>query len=196
MLPYCCARWVNEHDDFSLHSRNHSCRALIENVCILLGGLSLREKTSRRERGTHDELEAGGTREPESEPVKFIRKIIYRSGILRDVQPRREMERERDRMKETHEWLIFGARGRSPTSRGLKNVFAFDLYPVPEVADAQTSSGTSRIVLAPSAALVQGYFLPRAEDTKPTRHPAYNLCRNFIHVISRDPSRACSCYER
>lgn len=71
--------------------------------------------------------------------VKFIRKIIYINGtsILR-------RERERERSK----WLIFGR--KTAILPRAKECLAFDLYRVLEVIrDAQTSSGTSRIVLAP-----------------------------------------------
>lgn len=73
---------------------------------------------AREEHTTNLRREA---RENESEPVKFIRKIIYRSGILRDVQPRREMEKERNGEKETR--VAYFWRERTlPHSRGLKNV--------------------------------------------------------------------------
>lgn len=136
----------------------------------------------------HGRLEAGGNEKNERER-KRARKIYTEDNISEQYfAGRSATQGDKEGERKRREWLIFGARGRSPLA-GAKECLAFDLYPVPEVADAQTSSGTSRIVLAPSAMLVQGYFLPRPEDTKPTRHPAYNLCRNFIHAISRDPSR-------
>lgn len=79
-----------------------------------------------------------GERDAPGKKAKFIREIIYRDGILRGVQPRREGRKERK--KERCEWLIFGVRGRPHLSCGAKECLAFDLCSLLKVADAQTSS--------------------------------------------------------
>lgn len=80
--------------------------------------------------------------------VKFIREIIYRDGILRGVQPRRAGVREKESRRDARVAYFLE---RTLLPRGAKECLAFDLYSLLKVADAQTSSGTSRIVLAPSA---------------------------------------------
>lgn len=105
------------------------------------------EKIARgKGRGGGEKKKARGERV--REPVKFIRKIIYRdAGILRCE---RSSSSARSRRRET-EWLIFGVarertlllpfprarreRGRERrTEKGVKECLAFDLYAVPEVA--------------------------------------------------------------
>lgn len=80
--------------------------------------------------------------------VKFIREIIYRDGILRGVQPRRAGVSEKESRRDARVAYFLE---RTLLPRGAKECLAFDLYSLLKVADAQTSSGTSRIVLAPSA---------------------------------------------
>jgi len=66
---------------------------------------------------------------------------------------------ERRRKKERETRVAYFWRKRTLLSRGAKECLAFDLYSLLKVADAQTSSGTSRIVLAPSTKHArQGYF--------------------------------------
>lgn len=109
------------------------------------------------------------------------------------------------------EWLIFGARGRkrffsfSREKGRAKECLAFDLCAVPEVADAQTSSGTSRIVLAPfrARALLLRILCSALHARFPSHSRRYktdvgafcssNLCESFIPpVVSRHPSTASS----
>lgn len=113
----------------------------------------------RRREEEHGERWTGrGTRRERKRGENLYGRIIYRGGILRGVQPRgdEEKERRKEGKKERREWLIFGVRGPllslSLSLAGrAKECLAFDLYSLLKVEDAQTSSGTSRIVLAPSA---------------------------------------------
>lgn len=69
---------------------------------------------------------------------------------MRDVlQIRREEEKERRKERKARVAYFWGK--KTLLSCGAKECLAFDLYSLLKVADAQTSSGTSRIVLAPSA---------------------------------------------
>lgn len=75
-------------------------------------------------------------------------------------------------------------RKRTLLSRGAKECLAFDLYSLLKVADAQTSSGTSRIVLAPSAKHAHTRILSGMIQRYKTNvaSVAYNLCGNFIRA--------------